>query len=99
MAFGKPVQAIYHVGKADVIVALDSDFLSIGPGAVRYAKEYSERRKPGPKADTPVRLYAIESAPSTTGSGGSPLAGPFLRGGPDCALAAHELGVRVLGRR
>ena len=68
IAFGKPVQPIYHVGQADVIVALDSDFLNLGPGSVRYVREFSERRKP--KSDGPGlnRLYVAESSPSTTGA-------------------------------
>jgi MoCo/4Fe-4S cofactor protein with predicted Tat translocation signal len=68
LTFGKPVQVVYHVGQANVIVALDSDFLSIGPGSVRYAREFSERRKPKPGGEGLNRLYAIESSPSTTGS-------------------------------
>jgi MoCo/4Fe-4S cofactor protein with predicted Tat translocation signal len=94
LAFGKPVQTIYHPGRADVIVALDSDFLSMGPGAVRYAKEYSERRKPNAKLDNPVRLYAIESAPSTTGSvADHRLPVPSVAVEPLARLLAHELGV------
>ncbi|HEV8061584.1 MAG TPA: TAT-variant-translocated molybdopterin oxidoreductase [Gemmataceae bacterium] len=68
LAFGKPVLPIYHVGKADVILALDSDFLNMGPGSVRYAREFSERRKPKPGGEGLNRLYAVESSPSTTGS-------------------------------
>lgn len=68
LAFGKPVQAIYQVKQADVIVALDSDFLSMGPGCVRYAREFSERRKPKTNGEGLNRLYAVESSPSTTGS-------------------------------
>src|SRR5262249_54775190 len=68
LAFGNAVQPIYHVEQADVIVALDSDFLSMGPGSVRYAREFSSRRKPKDDGKNLNRLYAIESSPSTTGS-------------------------------
>ena len=44
-AFGRPVNTIYHFDKADVIVSLDADFLACGPGNLRYAREYSDRRR------------------------------------------------------
>jgi molybdopterin-containing oxidoreductase family iron-sulfur binding subunit len=68
LAFGKAVQPIYQVDQADVIVAIDSDFLSMGPGTVRYVREFSLRRKPNDDGKNLNRLYAIESCPSTTGS-------------------------------
>jgi len=44
-AFGRPVNALYHFEKADVIVSLDSDFLTrLGPASVRYAKDFTSRR-------------------------------------------------------
>ncbi len=45
MAFGRPVNTIYHFDKADVIVSLDADFLSCGPGNLRYAREFADRRR------------------------------------------------------
>ncbi len=44
-AFGKPLNITYDFVKADVVVALDSDFLTSGPGAVRYSRDFAERRK------------------------------------------------------
>jgi molybdopterin-containing oxidoreductase family iron-sulfur binding subunit len=44
-AFGKPLSVTYDVNKADVIVSLDADFLCSGPGHVRYARDFSDRRK------------------------------------------------------
>jgi len=44
MAFGKAVDSVYHFDKADVVVALDGDFLEKGPGHVRYAWDYAQRR-------------------------------------------------------
>ncbi len=41
MAFGKPVNTIYHFDKADVVLALDADFLNEGPGHVRYGREFA----------------------------------------------------------
>jgi len=67
-AFGRPVNTVYHFDKADVIVSLDSDFLSSGPGHVRYAREFSSRRSmPDPGAQL-NRLYVVESMPTNTGA-------------------------------
>src|SRR5581483_5342478 len=45
LAFGEPVETIYRLDRADVIVSLDADFLLHGPGAVRYAREFADRRR------------------------------------------------------
>ena len=37
--------AIYHFDKADVVVSLDADFLTCGPGSVRYQKDFAARRR------------------------------------------------------
>ena len=68
MAFGKPVSTVYHLDKADVIVSLDADFLTTGPGHTRYAREFSSRRAiEGPETKL-NRLYVVECTPSSTGS-------------------------------
>ncbi len=38
LAFGEYANAVYHFDQAEVIVSLDADFLSAGPGATRYVK-------------------------------------------------------------
>ena len=43
-AFGRAVNAVYHFDKADVVVALDSDFLTRGHESVRYARDFTSRR-------------------------------------------------------
>jgi MoCo/4Fe-4S cofactor protein with predicted Tat translocation signal len=68
LAFGRPVGMRYRVERADVVVALESDFLAAGPGSVRYAGEFAARRRPRPEAPEMNRLYAAESSPSPTGS-------------------------------
>jgi len=69
LAFGKPVNTVYKVDQADVIVSLDADFLTTGPGHARYAREFSSRRDLSDGAAAKLnRLYAIESMPSSTGS-------------------------------
>jgi MoCo/4Fe-4S cofactor protein with predicted Tat translocation signal len=67
LAFGQYVDAQYRFDSADVVVALDSDFLASGPGSVRYAREFAARRRPE-NAERMNRLYAIETMPTSTGS-------------------------------
>jgi MoCo/4Fe-4S cofactor protein with predicted Tat translocation signal len=67
MAFDRAVNTYYSLEKADVIVSLDSDFLSSGPGWLRYAREFSRRRVPEAPGGM-TRLYAVESMPTSTGA-------------------------------
>ena len=67
LAFGRTVDVQYKIDQADVIVAIDSDFLGGGPGCLRYARDFASRRRPE-QAQRMSRLYAIESMPSLTGS-------------------------------
>lgn len=68
MALGEAVATRYDFAAADVAVALDADFLTSGPGAVRYARDFMSRRRA--PADHPEmnRLYAVESMPTATGT-------------------------------
>jgi MoCo/4Fe-4S cofactor protein with predicted Tat translocation signal len=68
LAFGNYVNTVYRPEKADVILSLDSDFLGSGAGHVRYAREFSRRRRLNSQADTMNRLYVIEPTPSVTGA-------------------------------
>ncbi|MBZ5694034.1 MAG: TAT-variant-translocated molybdopterin oxidoreductase [Acidobacteriia bacterium] len=69
LAFGRPVNTVYHFDQADVIVSLDADFLSRGPGHVRYAREFSSRRDLSAGSASKVnRLYVAESMPTGTGA-------------------------------
>ncbi len=45
LAFGRYLNAVYRFDRADVILALDDDFLYAGPGCVRYARDISARRR------------------------------------------------------
>src|SRR5579883_412740 len=59
LAFGKPVNTIYHLDQANVIVSLDADFLACGPGNLLYARQFADKRRvmtnithtPQPKED------------------------------------------------
>src|SRR5262249_48114912 len=68
MAFGRYVNTIYQLENADVILALDADFLSSGTGCLRYARQFARRRRPQPATPTMSRLYAVECTPSNTGA-------------------------------
>jgi MoCo/4Fe-4S cofactor protein with predicted Tat translocation signal len=67
IAFGEHIDAQYRFDQADVILSLDADFLGAGPGGLRYARDFSARRRPE-QADRMNRLYAIESMPTSTGA-------------------------------
>jgi MoCo/4Fe-4S cofactor protein with predicted Tat translocation signal len=68
LAFGRYVNTVYRVEKADVILSLDADFLASGPGHIRYMKEFYKRRKLNGPDDSMNRLYVVEPTPSVTGS-------------------------------
>jgi MoCo/4Fe-4S cofactor protein with predicted Tat translocation signal len=68
LAFGTYLNTVYRPGKADVILSLDSDFLGGGPGHIRYAREFSSRRKLNGPNDTMNRFYVVEATPSVTGA-------------------------------
>ncbi len=67
LAFGEPMEAHYHLDKADVVLTLDADFmLAAGhPDFMRLARDFMQRRR-DPKQGM-SRLYALESCPSNTG--------------------------------
>jgi MoCo/4Fe-4S cofactor protein with predicted Tat translocation signal len=72
--------AIYHFDQADVIVSLDADFLSCGPGSVRYQKDFAARRRVTDDAKQMNRLYVVESTPlADRRQGGSPPAAECRR--------------------
>jgi len=97
--FGSDYAVRLHVAKADVILALDSDFLNDGPGSLRYAKEFASRRRArggkvlGGKMN---RLYSVESSATITGASADhrlPLASSKIE---DLLVAvAAKLGVKV----
>jgi MoCo/4Fe-4S cofactor protein with predicted Tat translocation signal len=67
LAFGDYVNTYYRLDSADVILALDSDFLLHGPGSVRYARDFAARRKVRQSQMEMNRLYVVETTPSITG--------------------------------
>ena len=69
-AFGEAIDTRYDFLSTDVVVGLDSDFLTVGPGAVRYAKDFAARRRvidPHDAHDHGMnRFYSVESLPTST---------------------------------
>ncbi|HSO76044.1 MAG TPA: TAT-variant-translocated molybdopterin oxidoreductase, partial [Blastocatellia bacterium] len=68
LAFGEYANTIYHFDKADVVLSLDSDFLASGPGSVRYARDFANKRRLSAEKHEMNRLYVIESCVTSTGS-------------------------------
>lgn len=68
MAFGQALEAHYQFDKADVVVALDADFLGLDAVSVLPVKQFSKKRR----VDTPEsgmnRLYAAEANFTLTGA-------------------------------
>ena len=68
LAFGEVVNPVYRVDQADVILTLDSDFLTRGPGSIRYAREFAQKRRVENADSKMNRLYSVESTPGNTGA-------------------------------
>ncbi|HUP58902.1 MAG TPA: TAT-variant-translocated molybdopterin oxidoreductase [Thermoanaerobaculia bacterium] len=69
MAFGGDANVIHDFTKANIVVTLGADFLSVGPGHLRYARDFmSRRRVRSGETQSINRLYAIESGMTNTGS-------------------------------
>ena len=68
-AFGQYVQPVYDFTRADIVLSLDADFLSSeGAANLRYARQFSSRRRLDAQPDRLNRLYVAEPTPSVTGS-------------------------------
>lgn len=63
LAFEEDVSIRWHLDKANVIVALDADFLAPRPGSLHAVREFAKRRDPA----SMNRLYVIEPSPTVTG--------------------------------
>jgi MoCo/4Fe-4S cofactor protein with predicted Tat translocation signal len=68
LAFGVPVQPQYDFRRADVVLALDDDFLAAGPFSVAHARQWAERRRPSSPSASMSRLYVVETMLTPTGS-------------------------------
>jgi molybdopterin-containing oxidoreductase family iron-sulfur binding subunit len=67
-AFGAPANTYYNFLNANVVVSLDSDFLATGPATLRYAREFSAKRRVLGENVAMNRLYVVEPMPTPTGT-------------------------------
>ncbi|HEX9243181.1 MAG TPA: Fe-S-cluster-containing hydrogenase [Anaeromyxobacter sp.] len=63
LAFGRPLEATWHLADADVILSLEADFLALEGEPLRQAAEFGARREP-PRMN---RLYVAEAPYTVTG--------------------------------
>jgi MoCo/4Fe-4S cofactor protein with predicted Tat translocation signal len=68
LAFGQYANTVYQFDKADVVLSLDSDFLSCGPASLRYARDFAAKRRLTDGKHEMNRLYVVESTVTNTGS-------------------------------
>ncbi|NNJ09603.1 TAT-variant-translocated molybdopterin oxidoreductase [Chloroflexales bacterium ZM16-3] len=68
LAFDEDVTTRYDYSKAQVVVSLDADFLSPGPGFAAYARAFADGRRLRKDSGEMNRLYVAEASPSGTGA-------------------------------
>jgi MoCo/4Fe-4S cofactor protein with predicted Tat translocation signal len=70
LAFGEDLDPIHHFDRADVILALDADFLGRGPARLHNARGFALRREAiDPQSTASMnRLYVVEPMLSLTGA-------------------------------
>ncbi|MFL6569959.1 MAG: TAT-variant-translocated molybdopterin oxidoreductase, partial [Chthoniobacterales bacterium] len=68
ISFGDNSQLVPKLDRADVILALDSDFLDCGEGDVATSRAFAARRRVGTAKDTMNRLYVVENRYTLTGA-------------------------------
>jgi Fe-S-cluster-containing dehydrogenase component len=64
--YGKPLDLVGRIDRADVVLGIESDLFSTDPGRLRYARDFASRRNP--VRSKMSRIYAIESTPTLLGS-------------------------------
>jgi molybdopterin-containing oxidoreductase family iron-sulfur binding subunit len=64
LVFGDELVVSYHFDRADVVLAVDADFLGEHADAVRHAREFGKRRS----GDNMNRLYVVENTFTITGA-------------------------------
>jgi molybdopterin-containing oxidoreductase family iron-sulfur binding subunit len=68
MSFGDNSRLIPRLDRADVVLALDSDFLDCGDGDLAAVRAFSSRRRVSAAKDTMNRLYVVENRFTLTGA-------------------------------
>ena len=67
-AFGQNTRLTPRFDRADVVLALDSDFIDCGDGDVASVRAFTSRRRVSSAKDSMNRLYVVENRFSLTGS-------------------------------
>jgi len=67
-AFGAGARLIPKLDRADVILALDSDFLDCGQGDLESVRAFTSRRRVNSSKDSMNRLYVVENHFTLTGA-------------------------------
>src|SRR5437773_3063930 len=67
-AFGAGARLIPKFDRADVILALDSDFLDCGQGDLESVRAFTSRRRVNSAAESMNRLYVVENRFTLTGA-------------------------------
>jgi molybdopterin-containing oxidoreductase family iron-sulfur binding subunit len=69
LPFGAGISPVYNLERADVVLAVDSDFLNCDAGGtVLNAKQFGRRRRSNIDQGAMSRMYAVEGRFSVTGS-------------------------------
>lgn len=70
IAFGERLRTVNHLDQTDVMVAFDDDFLNpaANKNSVETTRQYAEGRKVASPEDEMMRLFAVESTFTLTGS-------------------------------
>ncbi len=68
MATQPGVETVYDFSKADVVVALDSDFTTGSATSIRYARDLANKRRVWNDTPSMNRLYVAEPTPTSTGT-------------------------------
>jgi MoCo/4Fe-4S cofactor protein with predicted Tat translocation signal len=68
MSFGQNVRLVPRLERADIVLALDNDFLDCGDGDLASVRAFSSRRRVSAAKDTMNRLYVVENRYTLTGA-------------------------------
>ncbi len=92
ISFGDNLRLVPRIERADVILALDSDFLDCGEGDIASSRAFSFRRRVSSGKDSMNRLYVVENRYTLTGA----MADHRLRlPASQIPLVAHAIATRV----
>jgi MoCo/4Fe-4S cofactor protein with predicted Tat translocation signal len=92
-AFGSDVRVLPKFDRADVVLALDSDFLDCGQGDLASVRAFTSRRRVSAPKDNMNRLYVVENRFTLTGA----MADHRLRcPASQIAAFAHALAAKIL---